>query len=102
MVECRLCKRRVNWEKGEGYQSVKDGEFLCSAECKVAELLVRLSDTSVLYSLARADVARLTGERDALERSKAENDERFQIERDGARAECDALRRELEELRGAK
>ena len=120
MVECRLCKRRVNWQKGEGYQSVKDGEFLCSAECKVAELLVRLSDTSVLYNLARADVVRLADERDAVRcafglhpdtehdsllahiesvRHEARAYPELQLERDAASAEVERLRVALEKIR---
>lgn len=44
-----------------------------------------------------AEVDRLTGERDAYKRAKAENDERFMLERDEARAERDALRDQLDE-----
>lgn len=38
---------------------------------------------------ARAQVATLTAERDAYKRAKAENDERFMLERDEARSERD-------------
>ena len=61
----------------------------------------------VLQYADAARLAALLAERDAYKRAKAENDERFMVERDEARAERDALRRAVEhftaqraELRG--
>jgi len=52
---------------------------------------------------ARADLARVTGERDAYKRAKAENDERFMTERDAARRDLEEeLRRWREWARGVE
>ena len=45
-----------------------------------------------------AEVERLTRERDAYAKAKAENDERFMLERDAARAEVERLREALREI----
>lgn len=48
----------------------------------------------------RAAVARLTKERDDYKKAKAENDERFMLERDGARAQVAKLEDAVVELLG--
>lgn len=52
----------------------------------------RFADLAAAANLANAKLAAAEKERDAYKRAKAENDERFQLERDQARAECERLR----------
>ena len=49
---------------------------------------------------ARAEVEKITRERDAYRRAKSENDDRFMNERDAARAEVAALTQERDEALG--
>lgn len=51
-----------------------------------------LTRTERALDEARAEVERLTRERDAYKKAKSENDERFMLERDAARAEVEHLR----------
>ena len=66
-----------------------------SAEQKQARAEETLSFVRVERDNADADVERLTHERDAYRKAKAENDERFMLERDAARAEVERLRASL-------
>lgn len=52
------------------------------------------------HALLLAEVARLRGERDAYCRAKQENDERFMLERDQARADLARVTAERDEARG--
>ncbi len=59
-----------------------------------------LPDEPATLEEALVRIAELTCERDAYKRAKAENDERFMVERDEARAEVRRLRLQFAEGRG--
>ena len=68
-----------------------------SAEQKQARAEETLLFVRVERDNADADVERLTRERDAYRKAKAENDERFMLERNDARAEAEVAREEQRE-----
>jgi hypothetical protein len=69
---------------------------------EVADLTAALAGTERVLAEAhhevmtlRADLARVTAERDSYRKAKQENDERFMVERDEARTERDRLLKSL-------
>lgn len=66
------------------------------------KLLMDHHEDSMAISEVMADIARLRAELDAYKRAKAENDERFMIERDEARNEAARLRASNAALMAAK
>lgn len=71
--------------------------LLAALDAPNGRMHARLALRKAAPDLARA-VIRLEAERDAYKRAKAENDERFMLERDEARAEADRYRLALESL----
>lgn len=90
------------WRSGEALtpgigESVERAEFVLSSALDAAmrerdEALAELEDQIARAAVARAQRDEAIRERDAYKQAKAENDERFSIERDEARAEVERLR----------
>ena len=91
----------IDLEAVERRAAAAHEEQLDFVSATAADTVRSQRDVPTLLAAVRAqrdEIERLTTERDAYKRAKAENDDRFMLERDEARIERDALAAEVERL----